>query len=78
MIASSGKKAKAGGVRVGKSAKQLRGIAKKRGSVWVSTKKGKSRFVYLVKGGKVRAAGVATKKATKKKATLKGYLKPLR
>lgn len=81
VVASDGRKAKAGGVRVGKSARALRGIAKKRGGrggIWVSTKRGKSRFVYLVRKGKVRAAGVATKKAAKDERALKGYLKPLR
>ena len=78
LIASSSRKAEAGGVRVGSKARSLRGKAQKRGGVYVSTKKGKSRLVYLVRKGKVRAVGTATKKVAKKKRALKGYLKPLR
>ena len=78
VIASSAKKAKAGGIRVGAKARMLRGRATRRGGVWVSTKRGKSRYVYVVRGGKVRAVGTATKKVARKKRALKGYLRPLR
>ena len=78
VIASSSRKAKAGGVRVGARAGQLRGKAKRRGGVWVSTKRGKSRYVYVIRGGRVRAVGTATKKVARSKRALKGHLKPLR
>lgn len=83
VIASSGKKAKAGGVKVGSSMKELSDRAKPIGSsgggIWVERKpRGKARFVYVVKGGKVRAVGVATRPAVRSKGALKKYLKPLR
>ncbi len=78
VVASSGRRARAGGVRVGSSATKLAGKAKGRGAIRVGTGRGKSRYVYLVRGGKVRAVGVATKKAAKSKRALKRNLKPLR
>ena len=78
LVASSARKARAGGVRVGSSARKLAGKAKGRGSVRIGTGRGKRRYVYVVRGGKVRAVGVATKRTAKSKRALKRHLKPLR
>ncbi len=79
LIASSSRKAEARARAASASARRREACAgrRKRGGVYVSTKKGKEAARLPRPQGKVRAVGTATKKVAKKRA-LKGYLKPLR
>ena len=78
VVAGSGRKHSAGGIGVGDPARDLRGAARPvGGGLFVERVRGKRRFVYLVRGGRVRVAGVAKRSASGRKA-LKRYLKPLR
>jgi hypothetical protein len=63
-------------IRVGVKAKRLRGKARKFGKGLYIRKAGKrARFVYGVRKGRVSFVAVATRAATKKRKTLRAYLK---
>ena len=80
LVASSGAGHAAGGIAVGDRTKELRERARKvGGGLWIErTPPGNRRFVYLVRGGEVSVAGVASRPAGRSKAKLFRYLKPLR
>jgi hypothetical protein len=60
LIAASARGYRAGGIAPGAAARRLRGrVRAVGGGVWLSRgRRGRSRFVYLVRGGTVRAVGV--------------------
>lgn len=80
VIASNAPGHRAGAVAVGEPARRLRGRASARGGgIWVERDPGAKRsFVYVVRDGEVRAAGVATGRAARSARALRGYLEPLR
>ena len=80
VVASDAPRHRAGAIAVGDPVQRLRGRTGDRGGgIWVERKPGgRARYVYLVGGGKVRAAGVATRSAAKSQRALRGYLQPLR
>ena len=78
LILSSVAKQRAGGVAVGSRLGKLRqrGAEKLTGSLWVQDAGRKGRkFVYRVKGGRVRSVGVASRAVAKKPRTLRRHLK---
>jgi hypothetical protein len=63
LVAGDGKRFSAGGVRVGAPVSALRGKARHLGgsNIWLERKKGKRRFLYVVRNHRVRVVGTAAR-----------------